>query len=709
MSLMPGHRHLLQTSVLVFLTFQVSADTYFIPPDYAVACLDAETGEMLWETRPPELERPLITAAGDQVIAEGERVIDPTPEELEKWRAEGGSLETYGELFRRERRTLVFDADGELLDSEPIPTAERVGPLEALGRNLVAGDGTVFVFDSGNTRHLEARTQQGTRIVRELPGYPHDLQVAGDLVIFSLAGNNGGLRGGEVFAYDLEQGALRWQFESWRHAGAPRHRLTDVAVDGDRVLVAVDQVIFSLDLETGALIWSTALPRQQIRDWSNPWTRFGHLGHRLFVACYEDLFVLDRDAGELRWSFDPGPFGEAWPTISGGRVYVATRQTAAELASTSIGGEPGIEPPPSLVRISSDRSGDERFVVDLVTTDALPADTVAWSPLSAVPAPRRDSGSIRVELIEGPPAERVSSVEIGGILEQQGVAYVKLFDFIDRISVRSGKTRVAELVIRAYPSEWQSTPTSIRVFGLVVLFLLATAVVATMLSLPAWRASIALFRFPSLAKPYRRSAVLTNLTEFLSMMALGLIGLGIIYPVMYYLSPEQFVMAATATIGVAWCCTMLARNWFCLLGNHRLRLATRDAMADMELPAESIFAGIFEPDRKTVFNQLVDTHDDFGFLYLTDQVLIFEGSRTRRELPLSSIVSLSTPIIWQFWIHGARWLEILYRLDGEARRLRVESRERGTLWANTRATKKLGGRLAGRLQNPYSSRNEGTQ
>ncbi len=46
-------------------------------------------------------------------------------------------------------------------------------------------------------------------------------------------------------------------------------------------------------------------------------------------------------------------------------------------------------------------------------------------------------------------------------------------------------------------------------------------------------------------------------------------------------------------------------------------------------------------------------------------------------------------LIWAYFILHTRWLEILYRLDGESRTLRLESRERGSIRSNYSATQEL--------------------
>ena len=448
-------RNLLALAALFWLAAGGRGSTYYIPPDYAVTCLDAETGAVLWQTRPPELDSPIISVGGGVVIARAEHQNRPTHEEYETWIAKGGSVDNDSELFKKEPYTVMFEAaTGKLLAGgrrlslqtlmQPFLTLTQ--PLEALPRNLTSADGTEFVFDKDHTRHLEIRVGRSTRVYRELEDYPYDLNIAGNLAIFSLAGYNARIRGGEVAAYDLETGVLRWQFESWRHVGPPAHQMTDVAVDGGRVLVAVDQVIFALEVKTGNLLWHTSLPRQEIRPWDNPWTRFGRIGDRLVVRCYEDLFLLDLKDGRLLWAFDAGPFGEAWPTVADGRMYVAARSAQASLTSTSAGGAPGTGRP-SLVLV---RQSGTDFSLELVTTDAVPDDAATRSSLSAN-SPSKKADEIVVELHDDVPFGQFDSrIDISGAMEAEGFAYVKFSSRIDRVVLFRNRKEVAELPVSPY-------------------------------------------------------------------------------------------------------------------------------------------------------------------------------------------------------------------------------------------------------------------
>jgi len=134
-----------------------------------------------------------------------------------------------------------------------------------------------------------------------------------------------------------------------------------------------------------------------------------------------------------------------------------------------------------------------------------------------------------------------------------------------------------------------------------------------------------------------------------------------------------------------------ALNWTGLLGNRRLGKAI--AAAQPQTPSDAAFVGVYEPAQKSLFNQLVDTHDDIGHVVLTEDRLVFEGLRYRREVPRDAITGLRRPLIWQFAFFGARWLAIDYRREQGAGTLCIESRQENTVIKCGRAT----GRLADRV------------
>jgi outer membrane protein assembly factor BamB len=122
----------------------------------------------------------------------------------------------------------------------------------------------------------------------------------------------------------VNTGQRAWKFEGSKLLPkGPSY--TAIAIDDDRVLVSTDQTLFALKANTGQLLWQLSLPRQPLLRFDSPWTQFGRLQDRLFIRCYNGLFVLERPSGKLLWFFNCGQFGRPWPTVKNGRVYLAMR------------------------------------------------------------------------------------------------------------------------------------------------------------------------------------------------------------------------------------------------------------------------------------------------------------------------------------------------------------------------------------------------
>lgn len=117
--------------------------------------------------------------------------------------------------------------------------------------------------------------------------------------------------------------------------GLPESVHTDLAVDGGRLVASIDQHIVAIAHDTGAVLWRTELPRQRIRVYDSPWTRFARVGDVLVIQVYERLFALRADDGALLWSFDAGPHSTPWPVVVDDRVYVQWREGAVDVKSST--------------------------------------------------------------------------------------------------------------------------------------------------------------------------------------------------------------------------------------------------------------------------------------------------------------------------------------------------------------------------------------
>lgn len=263
-------------TALIFNVFVATAlaSSYRMPSDYQIACLDAMTGEVIWKTKPEKLARPAICAFNDVVIAMSH--------------LREGNQKTFIE-YQLDAKT------GKLLELDPAlrnRQAEWVLPFDPLPRKLSVTGGPI----------------------------------SGDLAMFVREFTRS-----RTYAFNLKTQKVEWEFDasSWI-PNLHKKAYVGIEVDGDRVLVSMDQTIFCLSAKNGQLEWMIKLPRQTIRILDAPITKIGRSGDVLFVQCYEDLFALRADDGKLLWSFDCGPFGAAWPTIVGNRIFVGVREPDPE-------------------------------------------------------------------------------------------------------------------------------------------------------------------------------------------------------------------------------------------------------------------------------------------------------------------------------------------------------------------------------------------
>lgn len=325
------------------------ATSYVVTPDSAVTCLDLATGQPMWSVRPGPLLRPTLEVVGRTL-----RVSDPAGRTYNLDTESGASAKAEG-------------------------SGTRVTSLPALAQNLTGPDGLVFEYSPGNTRHLQGRRDGKLETVRRLETYPRDLNIVGDLAIFVFRGSTiDSLGGGEVFAYDLRRQRLAWEFDAAQHIDAVTDTsATFIAIDGDRVLVSVEQHILALAVRTGELLWATPLPRQRIRYWDRAWTRFARVGDKLFIACYEALFLLDATSGKLRWGYQAGVHAGLWPvTVSGERVYLGTRKGAGEAFPVEVPTTDRTRT--SVVEVSHSRRGDSGFRVRFLSRSDVPRGAPIW-------------------------------------------------------------------------------------------------------------------------------------------------------------------------------------------------------------------------------------------------------------------------------------------------------------------------------------------
>jgi len=166
-------------------------DSYPVPLNYRVACLELATGKPVWQHQPALLGTPTISANDQVVVAESKIYLNA-----------------------KKPKTVRYYLDAvngrPLAKTSEFPTGDLTGPLSPLGPNLQAADGTVFQYDRGNTRHLISVKDGKSIVVKELERFPYDVNIAGNLAIYTFAGGVGiqDTGGGNVYAYDFKQQSL---------------------------------------------------------------------------------------------------------------------------------------------------------------------------------------------------------------------------------------------------------------------------------------------------------------------------------------------------------------------------------------------------------------------------------------------------------------------------------------------------------------------
>lgn len=178
-----------------------------------------------------------------------------------------------------------------------------------------------------------------------------------------------------------------------------------------------------------------------------------------------------------------------------------------------------------------------------------------------------------------------------------------------------------------------------------------------------------------------RRRVIGNLLPILCAAPFGILGLVLMYREGALLGRGFAVFSLTPIVG--W----LAVNWLGLFENGAMRRAMERRA--IHLPDERWFVGAATP----TFVGLLDPHEDVGFLWIDDENIGFFGEHLRISIRRASVTSIRFRPNIHSLIGLGRWVSIEAVIDGHPAQLRIEPRERPTLFGNRRLSRAIRDRL----------------
>lgn len=386
------------------------ATTYLQSKDFAVRCVDVKTGVKRWQTKPKELIRPRLRLIDGMLVAD-----DRWPDEV------------IG------RQLVVFDfATGAIVERKPAKSPTVSAEQLQEPRNMVASNGQVFATTDelepydGLAHGLYLATKPKPTLAVPMESLVLDVSISGSLAIFTMFGGHG-----EVYAYDLDQKRLAWEFAAATTVPRiDREEDASFTVDGDKVFVAVDQYVFVLDVATGALKWHRALPKQRMRPFDHPGGRFARVGDQLFVGVYDKLFVFDALTGTMRWHVAGGAHSYPWPLVYKDTACFAVRgDDEPEMVSTTLRRNEAPSPSALIVTRSKTRTGDT-FTIKPILRSEIPNNATVWWSLRPPPTPTQPSLEVTLGHTHDSP-----TVKLTVPLKKPGTTYFKFNDFFNQATI----------------------------------------------------------------------------------------------------------------------------------------------------------------------------------------------------------------------------------------------------------------------------------
>ncbi len=135
--------------------------------------------------------------------------------------------------------------------------------------------------------------------------------------------------GGRVYGVNARSGSIVWKHDLLDNLG--RYNYCAPCADGDAFYVGTLKCLACLDAKTGNVRWEGPVPGAGDTDWLGSYGSPAVWGGRValggMVGRRDNLYVMNEDTGEAKWSHpaDSGMHGS--PAISGGKVLFSGRSS----------------------------------------------------------------------------------------------------------------------------------------------------------------------------------------------------------------------------------------------------------------------------------------------------------------------------------------------------------------------------------------------
>jgi hypothetical protein len=141
-------------------------------------------------------------------------------------------------------------------------------------------------------------------------------------------------------------------------------------------------------------------------------------------------------------------------------------------------------------------------------------------------------------------------------------------------------------------------------------------------------------------------------------------------------------------------------NLFGLPGNAFMRRELKRELTakNVDFSNPHYFVGFASPR----FVNMLDAHEDIGFLFLHPESIEFIGEKHRMKVPRNEVQRVRFRPNVHTWVGLGRWISIDCLRDGRRYRLNVESRERNFLMLNLFASAPMRQAILDWLRKPVS-------